>query len=222
MEITKKGEFVELNYTGYVNENVFDSNIAEDLKKIKPDAKPDKTVIAIGEGMIVKGLDNALEGKELGKEYSITLKPNEGFGERRKELVKTIPLKTFTERNVMPRAGMMLALDDSVVKIAAVSGARVIVDFNNPLAGKEIKYKFVIKSKVEDVKEKSEALLKALFKFVPEFEIKGDKIIIKGPAILEHFVKHYKEKFKQLLDKELIFEEKKSEKEQKSEIKQKE
>ena len=34
METTKSKEFVELKYTGYANNEIFDSNIEEDLKKI--------------------------------------------------------------------------------------------------------------------------------------------------------------------------------------------
>lgn len=211
MDKAKKGDFVEIKYTGYVNEEVFDSNIEEDLVKLNPEAKPDKSIVAIGEGMVVKGLDKALDEKEIGKEYKVKISPREGFGERNRELIKTIPLKIFTEKNVMPRPGMMLSLDNQIVRIVAVSGARVVTDFNNPLAGKEVEYKFSISRKVNDEKEKVEALFKNLLRFVPEFEIK-DKIIVKGHKILENITKAFNEKFKKLTGKELTFEEKMNEK----------
>jgi FKBP-type peptidyl-prolyl cis-trans isomerase 2 len=50
----------------------------------------------------------------------------------------------FREKNVDPRPGMVFALDNSLAKILAVSGARVMTDFNNPLSGKHVKYKFNI------------------------------------------------------------------------------
>ena len=209
-EITKKKDFIELKYTGYANGEAFDSNIEEDLKKISEKSKPVKTIVAIGEGMVVKGLDKQLEGKEIGKEYRVNIDRKDAFGERKRELIKTIPLKSFIEKKVNPRPGMVLVLDNYLVKIIAVSGARVITDFNNPLAGKNISYKFIIVRKVKDDREKAEAIFETVFKFVPEFEVK-DKIIVKGPKALEGFVKEASSGFKEIMGKELSFEEKKEE-----------
>src|SRR3989344_6326224 len=111
----KNGEFVEISYTGYSNGEIFDSNIEEDLKKINPDAKPEKTIIIIGEGMVVRGLDKALEDKELNKEYEVSFNHKEGFGPRRQELVRIISLKSFTEQKVNQHPGMVLALDNNLV-----------------------------------------------------------------------------------------------------------
>ena len=203
----KKKDFIEIKYTGYANNQIFDSNIEEDIKSIDQKAKPQKTIIAVGEEMVLKGLDEALEGKEPNKEYEITIPPEKAFGERKRDLIKTIPLKAFTEKKVNPYPGLVLTLDNAMVKIITISGARVITDFNNPLAGKEIKYKFTITRIVKDEKEKAEALFLTYFRFLPEFELK-DKIIVKGPKTLEQFTTHFKEKFKNLLNKELAFEEK--------------
>lgn len=205
-EIVNKNDFVEIKYTGYANGEIFDSNIEEDMKKLNPNVNPHKTIIAVGHEMIVKGLDNFLVEKEIGKEYSLALKPNEAFGERRRELIKTIPMNAFHEKNFNPTPGMVVTLDNLMAKIIAVSGGRVIVDFNNPLAGKEITYTFTIIRKVSDEKEKAEALFEVFFKFIPQFEIK-DKIIIKGPKGLEVFVNAYNEKFKELIGKEIVLEE---------------
>jgi FKBP-type peptidyl-prolyl cis-trans isomerase 2 len=203
-----------LKYTGYANGEVFDSNIEEELKKLNPEAKVKKTVVCVGQGMLVKGLDKDLDGKEIGKDYEIELKPEDAFGERKRELIRIIPLKAFTEKKVNPQPGMVLTLDGALVKIIAVSGARVTTDFNNPLSGKQIKYEYKMVRKVEDIKEKAEALLEILFRFVPEFDVEGEKVVVKGPKQLEVFVKSFGEKFKELIGKELAFEEKAVEKEE--------
>lgn len=207
MEKTKKSDFVEIKFTGYANEQIFDSNVEEDLKKIDSEAKPHKIIVAIGEKMVVPGLDNALEDKEIGKEYTINVNFREGFGERKKELIKTIPLAAFIQKKVNPSPGMVLALDNSIVKIIAVSGARVTADFNNLLAGKDLKYKFTIVRKVEEEKEKAESFFENFLHFVPEMDF-GEEITIKGPKILEEVVKYYREKFKELVGKNLNFKEK--------------
>lgn len=221
MENTKKGEFVEIKYTGYSNGQIFDSNIQEDLKKIDEKAEVRETIVIIGQGMVVSGLDKELENKDLNREYDVELNSKDAFGERKKELVRIIPLKMFHQKNIDPKPGMVFALDNSLAKIIAVSGARVSVDFNNPLAGKPVKYKFKIVRKVSDENEKAKTALNLLFRFSPEFEVK-DKVIVKGAKALEVFVKAFGDKFKELVGKELGFElkeEKKSEKEESDEAK---
>ncbi len=204
---TKKGDFVEIEFTGYYDGKVFDSNIAEDLKQLDPKAAPEKNIIVIGEKMVVPGLDKALEDKELNQEYKISLTYKEGFGERKRDLVKTIPLKVFTSQKINPRPGVSLLLDNHLAKVITVSGARVITDFNNPLAGKDIEYKFKIIRIVTDLKEKSEAFFQATLRHVPELEVEGDKVLIKGPKPFEGLVNAFKEQFKKLVGAELGFKE---------------
>ena len=203
----KEKDFVEIKYSGYANGSLFDSNIEEDLKKLNPEAKAEKTVICIGQKMLVPGLDKQLEGKNIGEEYEIDVPYKEAFGERKRELIKVIPLKAFSEQKIHPQPGMMFTLDNALVKIIAVSGARVTTDFNNPLAGKDLKYKITMTRIITDVKEKSETMLKFFLRFAPEFEV-NEKVTVKGPKILEQMVGLYKDKFKELVGKELAFEEK--------------
>jgi len=217
---TKKNDFVELKYTGIAQGNVFDSNIEEDLKKMNTREKPRKTIVMIGQGMLVKGFDDALEGKEIGKEYEIKVGFKEGFGERKRELVKTIPLKIFNEKKIQPYPGLVLAMDDMIAKVITVSGARVITDFNNPLAGKELNYKFTIVRKVDDEKEKAETLFEFLMRFVPpEMEVK-EKVVVTGVKELGFFMNAIKDRFEKLMGKELVFEERKPTKEEKAEEKE--
>ena len=205
VEKVKKNDFIELRYTGYANGELFDSNVPENLTKIHPEAKPKKLVVLVGQNLVVPGLDKALEGKEVGKDYEIEINPKEGFGDRKRELVKTIPLKIFTEKKIAPQAGMTFALDQNLVKILSVNGARVIVDFNNPLSGKTLKYEFKILRKVIEEKEKVGFLFEIFFKNVPDFEIEKEKVIVKGPKEIEIVIKAFSDKFKDFLGKPLEF-----------------
>ncbi len=207
----KKGDFVELKFTGLVDGKVFDSN-TEDVKEVHKDAKPEKTIVIIGERMVVKGFDNFLEGKEINKQYEVNLSPKDAFGSRRTELVRIIPLKVFHAQRLNPSPGMSFVFDNQLAKVITISGARVITDFNNPLSGKDITYKFNISRIVTDLKEKAETVCKLLFRFVPEISVSNDQVTIKGPKILESFIKQSQDKFKELLGKEVLFEEVKQEK----------
>ena len=213
METVNKNDIIELSFSGYANGNLFDSNIPEDMKKIHPDAKAEPLIVVIGQGMVVPGLDKAFEGKEVGKEYEVSVPVKEGFGERRKELLRTLPLKVFHAQKVQPYPGQTLFMDGNVAKVIAVSGARVMTDFNSPLAGKDLVYKFTITKKITDEKERCTHVLKIMFRSIPEFEI-SDKITIKGPKTLEILVKALNDKFKEIIGKDLAFELKEEKKEE--------
>jgi len=208
----KKKDFIEIEFTGKADGNIFDTNIKEQAKKINMNIEATPTVIIVGEGMLIKGFDKALEGKEIGKKYKISLSPKESFGERKREMIKTIPLSAFTEKQVNPQRGMTLLLDNQLVKIIAVSGGRVITDFNNPLSGKNIEYEFKIKRKITDEKEKISSLSKYFFKQELDFEVK-DKILFKVDKKIAPFLDSFSDKFKKLVGKEIKVEEKNTEKE---------
>ncbi|MEK6928647.1 MAG: FKBP-type peptidyl-prolyl cis-trans isomerase [Nanoarchaeota archaeon] len=212
MELIKKNDCIEIEFTGYSNGIMFDSNIPDNLKKINPDAKAEKTILIVGQHMVVEGLDKSLEGKEIGKEYEIKVSANEGFGERKRELMKTIPLKIFTEKNISPKAGMVLSLDGMIAKIVAVSGGRIMTDFNNPLAGKDLVYKFKILRKVDDEKEKCDAIFNVFLKFIPKYEI-NESIVVKERKELGPVVKIFGKMFKEIIGKELKFEQEDKEEE---------
>lgn len=212
----KKNEFVELQFSGYANGELFDSTKTEEIKKLNPRMKDSKPmVIAVGQGMILPAFDKDIEGKDLGKEYELSIKAKDAFGERRRELIKMVALSAFEGQRVMPQPGMTLMLDQNLVKVLSVSGGRVTLDFNNPLAGKDIKYSYKITRIVTDETEKANSLFEVMFRFVPKFEVK-DKIVITGPKFMEHYAKSFNAKFKELVGKELDFVEEKVEKKSES------
>jgi len=181
----KKGQFIELDFTGRIKDSgeIFDTTFPKDAKSIgmkSEELRPMK--ICVGERMLPEKFDDALENKEPGKDYSIDLPAKDAFGERRKDLVKMIPLRIFTEKGVMPQRGMMLNLDGIVVRVVSVSGGRVIADFNNPLAGKAVSYSFKINKIIEDKTERVKAFLESFLKIDPS-KI-GLEINEKGATVL--------------------------------------
>jgi FKBP-type peptidyl-prolyl cis-trans isomerase 2 len=155
--------------------------------------------------MVVPGFDKALEDKEIGKEYDIHISSKEGFGPRKRELLKTIPLHVFTKHKVNPYPGAVLYLDNSLVRVITVSGARVITDFNNPLAGKDLDYKFKIKRIILEEKEKINAFFKFYFKFIPDIIIEAKKITVRGKPEMEPIISIFQKKFHEIFKKDLEF-----------------
>lgn len=198
----KKNDFIEIQFVGKANGEIFDTNIKEEAKKADLNIKIEPLIVVVGQKMLVEGFDKSLEGKEIGKKYKIKLKKGEDFGERKRELIRTIPISVFREKKVEPQRGMSFLLDNVLVKIIAVSGGRVIADFNNPLASKEIEYEFTIKRKISEEKEKIKALNNFFFKQDLDFEV-NDKIIFKVDKGLKPLIEAFKDKFKEILGKEI-------------------
>lgn len=203
MVSVQKDDFIELEFTGIVKDTneIFDTTNREEAKKIgmqNPD-KVKSAMLSIGHGMTVTGLDSDLPGKEVGKEYSVELKPENAFGKRNPSMIKMIPLKLFLEQRIMPEKGMQLSLDGMVVKIVSVSGGRVLVDFNNPLSGKTVVYKYKITKKIEDQNEKITALQDFFFRKNFDFEVKDKDLIIKVDKNMQKFVEMMAKPFEEIL-----------------------
>lgn len=162
MEPLKKQDFVEIEYTGSIKgENtIFDTTNEEIAKEHNLHGEFSPLVICVGEQQILRGLDKSLEGKEVGEEYTIDLKAEEAFGNKDAKLIRIIPTSKFLQQKIHPMPGMQLNIDGLLGTVKTVSGGRTLVDFNHPLAGKELSYKIKINKKVIDSKEKLLGYLK--------------------------------------------------------------
>jgi FKBP-type peptidyl-prolyl cis-trans isomerase 2 len=160
----KKHDFIEVEYTGKTKEEniVFDTTDEKTAKGNNihsPNVEYGPVVICLGEGHILKGLDQKLEGKELGS-YRLELTPEEGFGRKDARLVHLIPTSKFRKQSIQPQPGLQINVDGMMGVIKTVSGGRTIVDFNHPLSGRDIIYNIKINRVVNDDKEKISAVLK--------------------------------------------------------------
>ena len=213
METIKKNDFIEIEFTGKSNNNIFDTTHPDEAKSIGLDANVKPVIASVGNEMLLKGLDEALEGKEIGEKYSVHILPEKAFGKRNASLIRTIPIRIFREKDINPAPGMVFQLDQNLVKILSVSGGRVIGDLNNPLAGKEIDYDFKVLRKVEDNTEKINAVQDFFFRQRIEFTLneKDKKVIFKDFKI-KPIIDVFKDKFKELLGLDIEVAEKKEEK----------
>ncbi len=188
---TKKNDFIEIDFTARIKDGeVFDTTLTEEAKKAgliketeetetkenKGDKEEFKPInICVGQAMVPKGIDSALEDKELNKDYVIELKPEDAFGKRDAKLVKTVPLTEFKE---FPSPGMFVNVNGLVAKVITVTGGRVLLDFNSPLAGKHIIYNFKINNFIESQEEKIKIIAKTFFMKIANIEITENKAVI--------------------------------------------
>lgn len=91
---------------------------------------------------IVPGLEKALTGKKVGDKLTVTLQPDEAYGEYNPEDVEKLDRADLPEDI---EVGIELLLEDEEgnffeVVVTEINGDEVVVDFNYPLAGKVVTY----------------------------------------------------------------------------------
>ncbi len=194
----KNKDFIEIEFTARVKDgDIFDSNVKKDLKDLDPKAKPKPFTFSLGQAMFLKGVDDFLIGKEIGK-HKIELEAKDAFGLRDAKLIQKMPTKVFKEHDLNPVPGIVFNFDGRLGKVLASSGGRVIVDFNNPVAGKDVVYNVNILRKVDDQKEQIKSFMNFLFKKEFKFQVKDKKIIIEVEKQMMKLVELFADKFKEI------------------------
>jgi FKBP-type peptidyl-prolyl cis-trans isomerase 2 len=178
----KKGDFIELDYTGRIKDDkiVFDTTseqVAKDSQIFNSKYKYGPVIICIGEKQLVAGLDDSLMGKNPGK-YTFEVKAEHAFGKKSAKLLKLIPMNLFAKDQVKPFVGLEVNVDGTLGIVRSVSGGRVIVDFNHPLASKDLVYDVDVKRMVIDPLEKAKALLELMGVPFENIDIADDKGVI--------------------------------------------
>ena len=139
-------------------------------------------LVVVGEGWVLKGLDDELVGLEVGKPSTIELSPAKAFGSRDPSKLKLIPLRRFKTEDAPPRPGQNIEIDGKLAVVRSVGAGRVQVDFNPPLAGKTLVYELTVKKSLESKEEKIKALVHRRIQAVA-LEKFGLKLVEKEVAI---------------------------------------
>ena len=142
MKKVKEGDHVTIEYKGMLESG--------EIVESSTDTGPFE--LEIGGGLMPPGFENALVDMKEGEKKTVILQPDEAFGYKDEKLLHTVNRSVFG-KNIIPKTGMVLGMtvdkDGQKQKIpafvTAVNGEDVSIDFNHPLAGKTITYKFVVK-----------------------------------------------------------------------------
>lgn len=155
----QEGDIVRLNYTARVEGEIFDTTVAADAEEagIKSQKDYAPIVVRVGSNHVIPGLDEALVGKEIGQQYEVEVPAEKGFGPHDMKLVESVNTNQFREK---PKFGMRIQSGDREGVVVNVVGKRAVVDFNHPLAGKDLAYTFTVEGMVETVEEKAKGFIK--------------------------------------------------------------
>ncbi|HEX5672922.1 MAG TPA: FKBP-type peptidyl-prolyl cis-trans isomerase [Nitrososphaeraceae archaeon] len=161
----EKGSLILLDYTAKIKDTneIFETTRAEDVKN-NPDYDPNKKyeprLLGVGEGWVLKGLDEALLESSIDTPLNIEIPPEKAFGERDPSKVRMIPLRKLGEKANEVSIGDVIELDDRIGIIRFIGSGRVQVDFNHKYAGRTLVYSANIVKKLEDDHEKISNLIR--------------------------------------------------------------
>lgn len=100
-----------------------------------------------GIGNLIPGLEKALEGKTAGETLSVSVAPEEGYGERDDAMMQVVPRDRF-ESDAQIEVGMrfqaMSEAGPQVVTVVELDDENVTVDANHPLAGETLNFAVTI------------------------------------------------------------------------------
>lgn len=164
------GDFIRLSYTAKLETGeVIDTTSAEVAKEsgiFNENTRYGDIYAVVGEGHVLKGLDEDLVGKEVGYRGEVKIPPAKAFGEYDPNKKDSFSITKFKEK---PEVGQRVRIGDKIGTVERIVGRRVVVDFNHPLAGKNLIFQYEVKEKLEKLEDK----LKALFVIHTGLEVKN-------------------------------------------------
>lgn len=139
--IVAKDTVVKLAYTLTVDGEIIDMADEQDAIEFLQ-----------GHRNIINGLESQLDGMKVGESKTVSVSAEEGYGAVDEDAFDEVPLSEFPE-DVTPEMDMELELKDAegndlYGRIVAIGDESVTMDFNHPLAGKELHFEI----KVVDVR----------------------------------------------------------------------
>ena len=140
-----KGKTVSIDYTLTVEGKVIDSSEGQEPLEFLQ-----------GKGNIIPGLEREMLGMEIGDSKDVVVAPKDGYGEMNEEAYMEIPANQFPE-NIPVEVGTELEVQDeegqpAYARIEEIENNIALLNFNHPLAGKELSFAV----KVVGIREPSE------------------------------------------------------------------
>lgn len=142
-----KGDTVSVDYVGSLtNGQVFDTSVQAEAQKAGLPARPSYEPLnfTVGAEQMIKGFDDAVIGMKVGEEKTVTLPPEQAYGQRNEGLIVSVP-RDRIQGDVEVGATLQSPNGQSG-KVTAVDNQTVTVDFNHQLAGQTLVFKITLQN----------------------------------------------------------------------------
>ena len=204
----KDKDFIEISYSGRIKEtnhlfDTTDENVAKKENVFNQEFVYGPRIICLGEKQILPKIDIFLIGKEIGKEYVLEINPEEAFGLKDKNLIKIVNTNDLKKQRINPFPGLQLNASGITGTIRSVNGGRTTIDFNHPLAGKNLVYNIRVNKIITEKKIQAECVLGSFLGLKQneyELKIENKKIEVKLKKMINEKIQaEFKEKVKKIL-----------------------
>lgn len=160
-----KGSLILLDYTAKIKDTgeIFDTTREDDAKQsslYESNHKYEPRLVSVGDGWVLKGLDEALSNTNVGDKLTIEITPDKGFGERDHSKVRMMPQRKLGEKAAEIQVGDVVEIEERSGTVRYIGSGRVQIDYNHRLAGKNLIYDVSIIKKLENNEEKIKNLIK--------------------------------------------------------------
>jgi len=206
----EKGDIVWLEYDGWTvnpsgTQTLFDTTHDEVARKEgKFDEKKvyAEIPVIVGHGRLFPGLEDALLVAKVGEAQEVLIPPEKAAGARDPRLVELKTEREFLRQEINPELGLEVSIGGRRGVITSVAAGRVRVDFNNPLAGKTIRYGFKVAKKASTPEERIRAILDMDYGLAESFlvTLKDDAAEIRVPDVCKTDEKWFVSKFRVVAD----------------------
>jgi peptidylprolyl isomerase len=134
MAQAKEGDKVRVQYEGFLDDGSLFDSASED--------EPFEFIL--GEGTVIPGFENAVMGMNEGDEKTVSVGPDEAYGDYRNDLVGVVE-RSQIPNEIDPEVGMVLQARSpegavTNVTVTDLTDDTLTLDGNHPLAGKELKF----------------------------------------------------------------------------------
>jgi peptidylprolyl isomerase len=187
-----QGTLVYINFTAKVKDTgeAVETTLEEQAKNLgilDQNRRYEPRLVAVGEGWVLKGLDDEIKSMGVGERKTIELPPATAWGERDPTLLRMIPLRKFGEKASELRVGDVVEVDNRVGIARFIGSGRAQIDFNHRLAGKTLIYDVETIKKLETDEEKIRALITRRFPGEGEklkFAHESEEVVVEIPEEL--------------------------------------
>lgn len=173
----QKGDFILIDYIAKIKETneVFDTTKDEVAKKEhlhKEGEIHEPKLVVVGEGWVLKALDDALLDAEVDKATTVEIPSDKAFGPRDPEKIRRVPIKQLYAKEINPVIGARIEFQGKMATVRSIGAGRVLLDFNPALAGRTLIYDLTITKKLDAQEEKIGALIHRRVPVVEENKFK--------------------------------------------------
>lgn len=180
-----KGDYVLIDYTviskddGKVVETTVES-VAKESGIYRPEEIYGPRLVIIGETPLWEPVEKTLLSSDEGQEFEVEVPPEKAYGVRDPGKVKIVSIREFHRHGIVPRVDDVVEYEGQRARVVSISGGRVVLDFNHPLAGKTFIVRGRVAKKLATNEERVVALLRLYLPRIPEDKI---KVSIEGDAM---------------------------------------